>query len=148
MFGIDAIQSSISAGSAMSSVRPHPVHRTVRLPAGLHTRLQNIRPMKDRKSEKRRRNQIGHYASGLSWLLALVGAVRLSQVSSVVAAATNSNKAERKLLYVAEPGIRNYLEYGGHGVLVFDIDHGHKFVKRIPAAGRDESGQPLNVKGV
>jgi DNA-binding beta-propeller fold protein YncE len=69
-------------------------------------------------------------------------------VTSVTAAATNSNLAERKLLYVAEPGIRNYLEYGGHGVLVFDIDHGHRFVKRIPAAGRDETGQPLNVKGV
>ena len=55
---------------------------------------------------------------------------------------------ERKLLYVATPGIRNYLEYGGHGVLVFDIEHGHKFVKRIPSAGLDEKGQPLNVKGV
>jgi hypothetical protein len=26
-------------------------------------------------------------------------------------------------LYVAVPGIRDYLEYGGHGLLVFDIDH-------------------------
>src|SRR5207249_3470644 len=46
------------------------------------------------------------------------------------------------------PGIRDYLEYGGHGVLVFDIDHGHRFVKRIPARGLDEHGKPLNVKGV
>ncbi|HKS38372.1 MAG TPA: hypothetical protein VJW76_14355 [Verrucomicrobiae bacterium] len=46
------------------------------------------------------------------------------------------------------PGIRNYLEYGGHGVLVFDIDNGHKFVRRIPARGLDEKGQPLNVKGI
>ena len=88
------------------------------------------------------------YGRGLVWLIALVGAVLLSQASSVVAAAINSHPVERKLLYVAEPGIRNYLEYGGHGVLVFDIDHGHRFVKRIPAAGLDESGQPLNVKGV
>ena len=51
-------------------------------------------------------------------------------------------------LYVAEPGIRNYLEYGGHGLLVFDIDHGHKFVKRIPTAGLDpKAGKPINVKG-
>jgi hypothetical protein len=57
-------------------------------------------------------------------------------------------KAERKLLYVAEPGIRNYLEYGGHGVLVFDIDHGHQFVRRFPTHGLDEQGVPLNVKGV
>ena len=53
-----------------------------------------------------------------------------------------------RFLYVAEPGIRNYLELGGHGVLVFDIDHGHKFVRRIAAAGLDTSGQPLNVKGI
>ena len=40
--------------------------------------------------------------------------------------------AERHLLYIAEPGIRNYVEYGGVGVLVYDIDAGYKFVKRIP----------------
>lgn len=56
--------------------------------------------------------------------------------------------AERRLLYVAEPGIRNYLEYGGHGLLVFDIDQGHRFVKRIKTAGLNESDQPINVKGV
>ena len=32
-------------------------------------------------------------------------------------------------LYVAVPGIRDYLGYGGHGILVFDIDNGHRFVK-------------------
>ena len=47
-----------------------------------------------------------------------------------------------------EPGIRDYLEYGGHGLLVFDIDHGHRFVKRIATAGLDAKGKPLNVKGV
>jgi len=52
-------------------------------------------------------------------------------------------------LYVAEPGIRNYLEYGGHGVLVFDIDHGHKFLKRIKTSGLDpKTGKPENVKGI
>ena len=55
---------------------------------------------------------------------------------------------KQRLLYVATPAIRNYLEYGGHGVIVFDIDHGHRFVKRIPLAGLDEKGQPRNVKGV
>ncbi|GIW93577.1 MAG: hypothetical protein KatS3mg110_1618 [Pirellulaceae bacterium] len=53
-----------------------------------------------------------------------------------------------RYLYVAVPGIRNYLEYGGHGLLVFDIDHEHRFVRRIPTAGLDESGKPLNVKGI
>src|ERR1044071_6795519 len=63
-------------------------------------------------------------------------------------AARNDPQSERRLLYVAEPGIRNYLEYGGHGVLVFDIDHNHAFVRRIPTAGLDDKGQPMNVKGI
>ena len=53
-----------------------------------------------------------------------------------------------RYLYVAEPGIRDYVEYGGHGLLVYDIDHGHKLVKRIPTAGVNEAGKPLNVKGI
>ena len=65
-----------------------------------------------------------------------------------VRAAEGGSTGEQKRLYVAEPGIRDYLQYGGHGVLVFDIDHGHRFVKRIPAAGLDEKGRPLNVKGI
>jgi hypothetical protein len=56
--------------------------------------------------------------------------------------------AESHYLYVAVPGVRDYLEYGGHGLLVFDIDAGHKFVKRIPTAGLNAQGKPLNVKGV
>ena len=63
-------------------------------------------------------------------------------------AADSDKPSERRFLYVAEPGIRNYLEYGGHVVLVFDIDNAHRFVKRIPVAGLDEKDRPLNVKGV
>ena len=62
-------------------------------------------------------------------------------------AAAESTK-EKRYLYVAVPGVRNYLEYGGHGVLVFDIDDGHKFVKRIPTQGLAPDGKPSNVKGV
>lgn len=51
-------------------------------------------------------------------------------------------------LYIATPGIRDYLGYGGHGLLVFDIDNGHKFVKRIETGGYHENGSPSNVKGV
>jgi hypothetical protein len=51
-------------------------------------------------------------------------------------------------LYVATPGIRNYLEYGGHGLLIFDMDNDFKFVKRIATGGLDKSGQPSNVKGI
>ncbi|HAV62807.1 MAG TPA: hypothetical protein DCY13_10620 [Verrucomicrobiales bacterium] len=53
-----------------------------------------------------------------------------------------------RYLYVAVPGIRNYLEYGGHGLLVFEIDKDYRFVKRIPTAGLDVTGKPINVKGV
>jgi hypothetical protein len=54
----------------------------------------------------------------------------------------------KRLLYVATPGIRNYLEFGGHGILVFDIDQEHRFVKRIPFGGLGADGKPLNVKGI
>jgi hypothetical protein len=59
-----------------------------------------------------------------------------------------AHAAERRLLYVATPGIRDYLEYGGHGLLVFDVDHGHRFLKRIPTGGLNRAGKPLNVKGI
>ena len=61
---------------------------------------------------------------------------------------SRANAEAQRRLYVAEPGIRNYLEYGGHGLLVFDIDHGHRFIKRIPTAGLDAKGVPINVKGI
>jgi len=52
------------------------------------------------------------------------------------------------LLYVVEPGTRNYVEYGGVGILVFDIDNGYKFVKRIPTWSVPAGKEPENVKGV
>ena len=52
-----------------------------------------------------------------------------------------------RYLYVATPGIRNLLEFGGAGVLVFDIDHDHKFVKRITTPHSGEK-MPDNMKGV
>ena len=51
-------------------------------------------------------------------------------------------------LYVAVPGIRNYLEYGGHGILVYDISDNYRLVKRIATGGLKEDGTPSNVKGV
>src|ERR1700760_1170611 len=51
-------------------------------------------------------------------------------------------------LFVAVPGIRDYLGYGGHGLLVFDMDHGHRFVKRIETRGLHPNGKPSNVKGI
>ncbi len=52
-------------------------------------------------------------------------------------------------LFVAVPGIRDYQGYGGHGLLVFDMDHGYNFVKRIPFKGlHPDTGLPSNVKGI
>ena len=56
--------------------------------------------------------------------------------------------AERHYLYVAEPGIRNYVQYGGIGVIVFDIDQGYKFVKRFPTFETVAGKEPENVKGI
>jgi len=80
------------------------------------------------------------------WLF--IVAVTVGTGHSTSRAIADNAPQERRFLYVAVPGIRNYLEFGGHGVLVFDIDDGHKFVRRIPTAGLDESGKPRNVKGI
>jgi DNA-binding beta-propeller fold protein YncE len=54
---------------------------------------------------------------------------------------------DSRYLYVVCPGIRNYLEFGGAGILVYDIDAGHKLIKRIQTpASREE--KPDNIKGV
>lgn len=53
-----------------------------------------------------------------------------------------------RYLYVATPGIRDYLGYGGHGLLVFDMEDQHRFVKRIPTKGLHADGNPSNVKGI
>jgi len=55
---------------------------------------------------------------------------------------------EQHLLYVASPGTRNYVEYGGVGILVFDIDKGYRFVRRIPTWDVPEGKSPENVKGI
>jgi DNA-binding beta-propeller fold protein YncE len=54
---------------------------------------------------------------------------------------------ERHLLYVAVPGIRNELRYGGAGILVFDVDRGHAFVKRIETPA-SRLPKPENIKGI
>jgi sugar lactone lactonase YvrE len=75
-----------------------------------------------------------------AWLIALC-------VMCLAQAAWAGEKKPRRLLYVATPGIRNYLEFGGAGLLVFDVDQGHKFVKRI-ATPASQTAKPENIKGV
>jgi DNA-binding beta-propeller fold protein YncE len=62
---------------------------------------------------------------------------------------------ERHLLYVAVPGVFNHhpdnnynLRFGGMGIIVFDMDHGFKFVKRIPTWKLDPGQKVEMVKGI
>jgi hypothetical protein len=79
---------------------------------------------------------------------AIVSAALILSIAAPAPVAAAS-AGERNYLYVASPSLGRQLERGGHGVLVFDIDHGHKFVKRLPAAGLNpETGAPLSLKGI
>src|SRR6476646_6603922 len=43
----------------------------------------------------------------------------------------------QRFIYAALPGVGggNNMNYGGAGIVVFDVDHGHQVVKRIPLQG-------------
>jgi hypothetical protein len=77
----------------------------------------------------------------VSWKAALLAlaAAGLAQAAPV---------PEHHFLYVASPGVRNYVEYGGVGILVFDKDAGYKFVRRIPTFVVPEGLAAENVKGI
>jgi DNA-binding beta-propeller fold protein YncE len=68
----------------------------------------------------------------------------------LLADASDRPRDRQRYLYVASPGVRDNLNWGGHGVLVFEIDSRHHFKKRIPldGYGEDENGKALNVKGI
>jgi DNA-binding beta-propeller fold protein YncE len=72
----------------------------------------------------------------------------LTVTTSATPVVRTSAPRERHLLYVASPGTRNYTEYGGVGVLVFDIDSGYRFVRRIPTWPVVEGKAAENVKGI
>jgi hypothetical protein len=82
------------------------------------------------------------------WILIPLMALLATTLGDAARRVQAEEPAVRRLLYAAVPGIRNYLEFGGHGIVAFDIDNGHKFVKRIPLGGLDEHGKPRNVKGI
>jgi DNA-binding beta-propeller fold protein YncE len=71
----------------------------------------------------------------------------LAVLTTALLRADQPKPGVKHYLYVVAPGIRNDLQFGGAGILVFDMDDGHKFVKRIEtAASREE--KPDNIKGV
>src|SRR5262249_38571630 len=78
---------------------------------------------------------------------ALLGVLLVQAAAPAGAAAAEEKSGERHLLYVAAPGIRNYLEFGGAGILVFDMDRGFAFVKRIDSPALRQP-KPENIKGV
>lgn len=57
-------------------------------------------------------------------------------------------EVDRHFLYVAVPGIRNYTEWGGVGILVYDMEHGHSLIKRIPTQPFQPADAPEPVKGI
>ena len=72
-----------------------------------------------------------------------------AQITCALSLVTAGRAESRQhLLYVASPGIRNYVEYGGVGLLVFDIDHNYKFLRRIPTWSVPDGKKPENVKGI
>ena len=76
-------------------------------------------------------------AVSLVWVVAILVSMR-----------SPGSAAESHLLYVAVPGIRNDVEWGGGGILVFDMDHGHRFLRRIPTLEAAAGQAPEAVKGV
>ena len=85
---------------------------------------------------------ISLFCSALIFVLAWIPS------SHKISGSGNSTVAIRHYLYVAVPGIRDYLGYGGHGILVFDMDNHHRFVKRIAIRGFHPDKTPSNVKGI
>ena len=76
---------------------------------------------------------------------AIVGLAALAAAGVHPRAADNG---EKHFLYVAVPGIRNYVEYGGVGILVYDMDQGHRFIRRIPTFDVPAGKEPENIKGI
>lgn len=54
----------------------------------------------------------------------------------------------RRFLYVAAPGAGSEVEYQGVGILVYDIDNAHTFVKRIPTWPAVPGQKPEYVRGI
>lgn len=84
----------------------------------------------------------------LSGLVMLFISAGLPALNHNPASAFARPAAVKRYLYVAVPGIRDYLGYGGHGILVFDMNNNHRFVKRIPTRGLHPDKTPSNVKGI
>ena len=77
---------------------------------------------------------------------------RARAISLIVAIALSASASAqfqaKRFLYVAVPGAGNETEYRGVGILVYDIDNGHAFVRRIPTWPAVDGQQPEQVRGI
>src|SRR5262245_4215321 len=80
--------------------------------------------------------------------MGLAVAALVTLLAALLPAGSGAAGSEERRLYVAVPGIRDYVEHGGVGILVFDIDHGHRWLKRIPTWETGPGRPPEAVKGV
>jgi DNA-binding beta-propeller fold protein YncE len=85
--------------------------------------------------------------NGITRRWAVVAVLAIGLALGAVAGTVQAALPDGRYLYVVCPGIRDYLEFGGAGILVFDIDHGHRLVKRIQTPASREA-KPDNIKGV
>jgi DNA-binding beta-propeller fold protein YncE len=79
------------------------------------------------------------------WIVLLLAVGQACSGTGLFAA--EAEQKEQHFLYVAAPGVRDYLQFGGAGILVFDRDRNHAFVKRIETAA-SRLDKPENVKGI
>jgi hypothetical protein len=81
-------------------------------------------------------------------LVAFIPFLLASAVRASADAPASTDSVTRHLLYVAVPGIRDEVKSGGTGILVFDIDHDHQFVRRIPVPALGDDKHPQAAKGI
>jgi hypothetical protein len=81
-------------------------------------------------------------------LVAIVGLCLMAVAGLLESRELQAKGQEHRFLYVAVPGIRNYVEYGGVGILVYDIDAGHQFLRRIPTWDVPAGQAPEPIKGI
>jgi DNA-binding beta-propeller fold protein YncE len=73
----------------------------------------------------------------------------VAAISIVVAlSVTAQTQGARRLLYAGVPGVGNQTEHGGTGILVFDMDDGYRFVKRIATWIAPEGTRAEGVRGI
>lgn len=79
-------------------------------------------------------------ACAIALIITVAGAVAMTGPAAA--------QQTRRFLYVAAPGAGNEFEYHGVGILVYDIDNEHRFVKRVPTFPVISGQKPEYVRGI